>query len=157
MRICSKEAKRYLSLTVRTSQERVFTRFRDIKRKILEKKRNDRSRCQLSPDMLDLRTVSNKASFSLKSGIIHEQKILTERINRDGANTYTLVFNHEQKGSVPGLLWQIIFMNEEEERGERGILIVKVWLRHLIHDRVIGPLLMHFKKFKKPKDITVRF
>lgn len=35
--------------------------------------------------------------------------------------------------------------------------IVKVWLRHLIYNSVIGPLQMHLKDSEKRKDITVRF
>lgn len=92
---------------MRTNQERIFTKFKDIRRKLVEKQA-DRLGIK-AVAFMDVRTVSNKVSVNARNGVLNEQEVLTETLNKQGQNKYTLIFNFEHKGNTPGLLWQVIY------------------------------------------------
>lgn len=54
------------------------------------------------------------------------------------------------------LLWQVVF-DDNGYQNKEDTYIVKVWLKHIMYNTVIGPLLMHVSEETAKSNITVKF
>ncbi len=86
------------------------------------------------------------------------QKDITEKLVFNGNHNFNLTFTRSNESGLRAstMIWQIIFDDQQFVQSDET-QIVRVWLKHVMYNTVIGPLLMHVSKEGFKSNLTVKF